>query len=627
MLDSTVDIGDLAEYAKELEMPAVCMTDHMNIKGVVPFEQKMKAAGIKPIIGVELDVLEPNLYTRPYRLTVLARNKLGYRNIVKLVSRGNHKDRLSKEGTPQVFLEDLHQYSGGLIALAGDLQSEFSYTLFGDKWDMAYRANSLDMARSLQDPDFQDKWNKIREKYEKLFDHFFAFNDVSSLPILQVLDEAMAKFCVDTDVKWMPAYNVHYLREGDKPVHQIVLQAWIDQNKDLRVRDEIKDFRIFDADEPCCHLPDSLDDGELTLELLDLVEDYSVQERPILPKFKVGQNVVSDADSVLYEMCRKGFVDTGIIEVLRKDEELKKVYGDRIKRELEVFKKAGIASYFLIVADLMNFVKKCGLPADVRGSASGCLTSYLIGISGIDPMCPDPAMEYAPERELPFERFYNEGRNTKERAALPDIDIDLPPAFRDTLIHYAKAKYGTESVGHIITHARFKGKGAIKTIFKIMNIPFETANYVTGSMTDEQKISDELAEIQKDDPHYGIIQWNIDNVPAVADFYKTYKEAMDYAIALEKIPKNESVHAAGIIIADQPLSNLFPMRWDDKTKDLVVSIEGADIETLGAVKFDVLGVAALEKMYKIQQMVNNNYVFTTFGIDREFEQEIFEMSQ
>jgi DNA polymerase-3 subunit alpha len=305
------------------------------------------------------------------------------------------------------------------------------------------------------------------------------------------------------------------------------------------------------------------------------------------------------------------------VPAIKHHSELKEVYLNRIKHELEVFKQANISGYFLVVSDIVKHTKSKNLPIDSRGSSSGCLISYLLDISSIDPILPDQTIGYSKERELPFERFYNEGRNTATNVSLPDIDIDLPPSARSEVIDYVREKYGRDCVAHIITHSRFKGKGAIKEAFRILKPVdnyFEEANNITKLFIDESKISDELVELQDEDPSYGIIRWNIDNIKAVAESYEKYKEAFDFAIKIEKLPKNESVHAAGIIVSDKPLSTLFPMTYSKKLDQMVIDVEGSDIEYLGGVKFDILGVAALEKIYQITKMINNKTNYIKYGI-------------
>jgi DNA polymerase-3 subunit alpha len=420
---------------------------------------------------------------------------------------------------------------------------------------------------------------------------------------------SLGKFIKNNFKDYIPCNNIHYLRKEDVKIHDLIIS---DEDNDKKQ----DDLRIFDSRYAICHILDKLPEGEKTFKVLDLIEDFSIEERPMLPDFKIDDHQILSQDEFLRENCRTGF-SKKIVPAIKHHSELKEVYLNRIKHELEVFKQANISGYFLVVSDIVKHTKSKNLPIDSRGSSSGCLISYLLDISSIDPILPDQTIGYSKERELPFERFYNEGRNTATNVSLPDIDIDLPPSARSEVIDYVREKYGRDCVAHIITHSRFKGKGAIKEAFRILKPVdnyFEEANNITKLFIDESKISDELVELQDEDPSYGIIRWNIDNIKAVAESYEKYKEAFDFAIKIEKLPKNESVHAAGIIVSDKPLSTLFPMTYSKKLDQMVIDVEGSDIEYLGGVKFDILGVAALEKIYQITKMINNKTNYIKYGI-------------
>jgi len=607
LLDSTATIETIVPKAKEYGIPAICMTDHNNIKGVVPFFKECKDAGIKPIIGVELDVYNGDVFSG--RITLLAKNKTGYKNIVKLVSLARTKEALSFNGMPRTQMDDLYSHKGGLICLVGDLRSQVYFSAYINP-EMAYESNSVEDCESLIREDWKDCVKKVISNYSKIYEHTFLYYDLSFLPCCVALGKMIKKEFQES----IPSVNVHYLNKDDYYLHQLITQSKEESSADCCKG--LDDSRIFDVKYANCHLMKSIPDGEKTLKILDLIEDYSIQERPILPVFKISDHKIDDAHEHLKELCRKGFKTTGLINDLKTDASLKDAYIKRIQHELGVFKQANMSGYFLIVYDIINHVRASGIPADIRGSSSGCMISYLLGISSVDPMRPDPTLGYDPQRELPFERFYNEGRNTKDNVSLPDIDTDVPPTFREELIEYIKNKYGTDCVGHIITHSRFKGKGAIKEVFKLLKPTdnyFDASNQITKKFAEEAKIADDLSEMQKDDPSYGIIRWNIDHIKSVAEYYEQFKEAFDFAIKMESIAKNESVHAAGIIIADQPLSNLFPMTYSEKLDSMIIDVEGADIEYLGGVKFDILGVSALEKVFQISQMVNKGLKEIEFG--------------
>lgn len=603
LLDSTLDVTEYVNFVASLGGSACAITDHNNIKALVPFWKACKNKNIKPIIGCEFDIWECQKFVG--RVTLLAKNKTGYLNLVKLVSIARSKANLSDTGEPTSNLNQMHQYSHGLICLIGDLRSEIFTCSFVNP-DMAYESNSDDECASLLKKNYSEEIRNIIGKYKKVFSETFLFFDYSKLPCLKVLGKNIRNDFPEA----IPCSNIHFLKQEDYAIHNMISS---DEDKSQKL---INDSRIFLPEYCFGHIPTNLPDGEKTKKILDLLEDFSIEERPMLPVFKHKDHDITNQDEYLKNICRHGFSEK-IIPKISGDTNLKDVYLERIKHELEVFKQAGISGYFLIVKDIVDFIKSMGYPADSRGSSSGSIISYLIGVSSIDPIVPDPTLSYAKERELPFERFYNEGRNSAKNVSLPDIDMDLPPSLRSDVIDHIRNKYGYDYVAHIITHSRFKGKGAIKEAFRILkpvNNYFDVANEITKLFAEEAKISDELSEIQEEDPSYGIIKWNIDNIKDVAKYYEQYKDIFDFAIRIEKLPKNESVHAAGIIISDKILSNHFPMTYSSKLDQMVIDIEGADIETLGGVKFDILGVSALEKIFQIEKMLNFKLNEIKFGV-------------
>jgi DNA polymerase-3 subunit alpha len=603
LLDSTLDVTEYVSFVKENGGKACAITDHNNIKGLVPFYKACKNKGVKPIFGVELDVWHNEKFIG--RITLLAKNKLGYKNLLTIVSIARSKDRLSSDGMAKSYLNELHQYSSGLICLIGDLKSEVFESSYVNP-EMAYLSDSEEECRTLLKKDLISVVSSVLSKYSKVFKDVFLYFDYSKLPCLKILGAEIKKSFPEA----IPCNNVHYLSQKDFDIHRLII------NDSERSEMLVDDKRIFDDRFNFCHVMKDMPEGEKTFKIAEMIEDFSIEERPMLPEFKIKDHAIPDQDEYLKGICRKGFSEK-ILPKIDSNKSLREVYLNRIKHELEVFKQAKISGYFLIVKDIVDFVRGLGYPADSRGSSSGSIISYLIGVSSIDPIVPDPTLAYSSDRELPFERFYNEGRNTASNVSLPDIDMDLPPSVRSEVIEYIREKYGFDSVAHIITHSRFKGKGAIKEAFRILKPVsnyFDVANEITKLFAEEAKISDELSEIQEEDPSYGIIKWNIDNIKDVAKYYEQYKEAFDFALRIERLPKNESVHAAGIIISDKMLSNHFPMTYSSKLDQMVIDVEGADIETLGGAKFDILGVSALEKIFQIEKMLNFKLNEIRFGV-------------
>jgi DNA polymerase-3 subunit alpha len=281
-------------------------------------------------------------------------------------------------------------------------------------------------------------------------------------------------------------------------------------------------------------------------------------------------------------------------------------YADRVKLELDILQKAGLSSYFLIVQDIVNYVKKSGwLPGPGRGSAAGCLVSYLIGITQIDPM----------KYDLLFERFYNEGRNTADHISMPDIDVDVPITKREQIIEYIKNKYGIDKVSQMITFNTMKGRGALKEVLRVYdNISFEETNRITKFIPDEAKIADELQEMKEDTGEASIIRWALENnvdklkewcyISSDGSLAGPLAKRFEQAIRLEGTKSNQSKHAAGVVISSKSLGSVCPMVYDNKNKQSIAGMEMQDLESLGLIKFDILGVAMLDKIMTISEILS-----------------------
>jgi DNA polymerase-3 subunit alpha len=281
-------------------------------------------------------------------------------------------------------------------------------------------------------------------------------------------------------------------------------------------------------------------------------------------------------------------------------------YLDRIKYELDVLQGAGLSSYFLIVQDIVNYVRKNNwLPGPGRGSAAGCLVSYLIGITSIDPIC----------YNLMFDRFYNAGRNSADHISMPDIDVDVPINKREVIIEYIKNRYGHDKVSQMITFNTIKGRGALKDVLRVYgNISFDEMNRITKNIPDEAKIADELQEMKEETGEASIIRWALENNPDKLkewcfidennELQGPLAKRFEQAIRLEGTKSNQSRHAAGIAISSTPLNETCPMVYDSKNKQLIAGMEMQDLEAIGIIKFDILGVAMLDKIMTIKDILS-----------------------
>jgi DNA polymerase-3 subunit alpha len=322
----------------------------------------------------------------------------------------------------------------------------------------------------------------------------------------------------------------------------------------------------------------------------------------MLPEFSTPTG--ESEEEYLKELCRHGWakllLETGKVD----NEEDKNKYLDRFVEEFRVIKEANLFGYFLIVRDIISFVNSKGwLSGPGRGSAAGCLISYLVGITKIDPI----------QYDLLFERFYNSGRNTDDHVSLPDIDIDVPGNKRDEIISYLKDTYGKYNVSQMLTFGRLQGRSAIKEILRINEAcSFGEMNEISKSIPNEADVSDQLQAMDEEDR--SIIKFAlIDNPEELRDYCHVtekgnlegdYAEYFEQAIRIEGTFKTQGKHAAGVVISSDRLYNVCPMVNQKSGSEKIAGLEMADLESLGHVKFDVLGINLLDKIMKIEELID-----------------------
>jgi len=280
-------------------------------------------------------------------------------------------------------------------------------------------------------------------------------------------------------------------------------------------------------------------------------------------------------------------------------------YGARVDKEISIFTETGLSSYFLIVQDILQYARKSGyLTGPGRGSAAGCIVSYLMDITQIDPI----------PYNLIFERFYNAGRNAGGRVSMPDIDIDVPKHARGDIMEYIRGRYGNDNVAQIVTFQTLKGRASLKRVMGARgNIGFDEQNAITSHILDESKIVDELQDMKEELGTSSIIWWALENK---ADKLKEWCEIGDdgklegpfsrmfeQAIRLEGTKIIQSKHAAGIVISPQPIHEVCPMVLDREEKDLLAGFEGTSCEDVGLLKLDVLGIKMLDKIMEVPSIL------------------------
>lgn len=405
--------------------------------------------------------------------------------------------------------------------------------------------------------------------------------EVSSLPTSYYVDKSDAKLhrlllCSDMKTT-MPAINKQIKKGVDVPEYFT--------NDTYYIKDKSETQKL---------------DKSLIQKIYNQCEEYDILSKPMLPKFSCPNG--QSEEEYLKELCRIGWRNLLIENDKVSTEEDKNRYLERFKEEFDVIKNANLFGYFLIVQDIIKYVNDQGwLSGPGRGSAAGCLISYLIGITKIDPL----------EYDLLFARFYNAGRNTDDHISLPDIDMDVPGNKRDEVIAYLKSKYGKDHVSQMITFGRLQGRSAIKEVLRIHEAcSFSEMNAITKAIPNEAEISDQLADM--DDDERSIIRWAlINNADELRDFCYInddgkidgeYAEYFEQAIEIEGTFKTQGKHAAGIVISANKLNEVCPMVNQKGSSEKIAGLEMSDLEALGHVKFDILGINLLDKIMYIQEL-------------------------
>lgn len=613
LLDGLSVPSQIAARCKNNGITSCAITDHGSISGAVSFYKEMRGSGIKPILGCEMYISDQTSKNKSKEnaslshMLVLAKNLTGWHNLIKLVSKSNleenyyYKPRLSLEEFSETQLE-------GLLCITGHAGSNLANAILNDPetgdLDSNYIQNTDIIINRLKD--LFGANNLFLEA--QLMDKEYYRHQIKLTDIIRELGKKHSLKVIATN-------DAHYANREDAIDQRILLCNTLkttipEINKKLLNNEQIPLGCFFRSDNFYILSPEEMnhlhtdEEIENTLYVDSLCENYDILQKPQLPKF------IDNEDERLRQLCRNGWVDKGFNKLSQSDQD---IYVNRIKEELSVLQGAGLSGYFLIVQDIVRYVKSQNLlPGPGRGSAAGCLVSYLIGITSVDPI----------KHNLLFERFYNAGRNTADRISMPDIDIDVPMTYRDQIIQYIKDKYGSQNVSQMITFNTLKGRGALKEVLRVYNnITFDEMNQITKNIPEESKIADDLQEMKDDTGEASIIRWALENTPekfrdwcelqddgsCSGPFAKRFEQAM----RLEGVKCTQSKHAAGIAISASNLSEVCPMVYDTKTNNTVAGMEMQDLESLGIVKFDILGIGMLDKIMYIESLLKENSICPT----------------
>ncbi|MGA2270852.1 MAG: DNA polymerase III subunit alpha [Bryobacteraceae bacterium] len=567
LLDGACDIDQLMKITAEQKMPAVAMTDHGNLFGAVKFYNAAKAAGVHPVIGCEVYVSQQGRKTRSdtdryNHLVLLCENQEGYRNLIKLVSTGYLEGFYYK---PRIDMDLLAEHAKGLIAMSACLRGHIAETLLADKYDDARR---------------------LAHTYADVFgrNNFFLEIQDHHLDQDRRLTPEMNRLSQETGLPLVATNDSHYLRREDARAHEILLciQTGKGMSDSTRMRWGQPEFYVKSRQEMMELFGELEDAVDRTWEIAQRCQISLEEVKEPFPKFEVPEG--HSTDTYFEYVARQGFEKRRPrLEALRAKGALKHFlaeYAERLDREIQMIQKMKFSGYFLIVWDFIRYAKSRGIPVGPgRGSAAGSLVSYAMAITDIDPL------QYG----LLFERFLN-----PERVSLPDIDIDFCMNRRGEVIQYVTEKYGREQVAQIITFNTLGARAAIKDVGRALEMPYADVERITRMVPNVLNIS--LPDAMKMEPGFG----------EAARKDPRVDEVLKVALRLEGLARNCSVHAAGVVISPQPLTELVPL-YKTNRDEIVTQFDMNGLEKLALLKMDFLGLTTLTLIHDALRLIQKRH--------------------
>jgi DNA polymerase-3 subunit alpha len=563
ILDGACRIPDLVARAAELEMPAVSLTDHGSLAGAVQLWKATRSSGVKPVIGCEVYVCDDRrAQQKGYaHLTLLARDNDGYANLIKLSSLGYLEGYYYK---PRVDWELLSRHAGGLIALSGCLSGRVCKAL--------EESRPADAAAEL------DRLAQVFGRDNVYVELQNAHLDVQARILPQLVDLA-AKAGLPT----VATGDVHYLRDTDARAHEALLciQSGDSLKNPGHWRFETDHFYFKSPAEMAADFPGQEAALRRTLEVAERCDVEIELGRILLPRFPAPEG--RDAFDYLVELCEKG---------------LERRYGratselqERLRHELKTIREMGFTDYFLIVWDFIRFAKQNGVSVGPgRGSAAGSLVAYCLEITDIDPI----------RYDLLFERMLNPGRKS-----MPDMDIDFAVAGRERVINYVTEKYGRDRVAQIITFSTMAARAAVRDAGRVLEIPYGQVDRIAKLIPEGP--GQTLEECLKPG---GELRKAVDSDPVA-------KEIVDLALPLEGLTRADSIHAAGVVIGAEPLVDVVPLQQKGPEQEVVTQFAMKDVEALGLLKVDFLGLRNLDVIDKACELLGGLDISTIPLDDRK----------
>lgn len=563
LLDGCCRIIPLIHKAKELGMHSLAITDHGNLYGVIDFYKSAKEYGIKPIIGCEVYVAANNYLSKDpsdksnFHLTLLAMNHTGYSNLIQLLTHANLQGFYYK---PRIDKQLLCKYKDGLIVLSGCAQGELGRLLLQNRVQEAHDSAT---------------W------YQDNFQHYYIEIQKHPIPDIEKINEGLLNLSKKLSIPIVATNDVHYLNKEDAYIHDVLLcigtNTTITEDKRLKMSGDYFYLKSpQEMAEQYSDIPEALENTSVIDSLCNLEIEFG---KPHLPQVELPAGKTSH--SHLSVLCWRGLKE----RLPDADSTTEK----RLEYELDVIEKTVFADYFLVVHDLVSFVRKQGIFFGVRGSAAASLALFCLGITDINPLT----------YNLVFERFLN-----IERREMPDIDLDFQDDRRDEIISYVNQKYGNDHVAQIITFGTLGARAAIRDVGRALGMNYGAVDQVARLIPGRPNIrlDDAMLEIKELTDMY------------TADEF--IRKLIDTAKKLEGIARHSSTHAAGVVISRDPLTQYLPLQRASKDVDqqsAMTQFSMDNVAKLGLLKLDFLGLANLTLLAKAKDVITES-----LGIDIDF---------
>jgi DNA polymerase III subunit alpha len=540
ILDGACRIPDLAARAAELEMPAVALTDHGSLAGAVQLYREATKQGLKPLVGCEVYVADDRRAQQKgfSHLTLLAESNEGYANLIRLVSTGYLEGYYYK---PRVDWELLSRHAKGLVALSGCLSGRVCKALENGNHGEA-----------------EGEVSRLRDVFGA--DSLYLEIQDAGLEAQKRINRELAEIATAQGLPLVATGDVHYLRHEDARAHEALLciQSGDTLGNPNHWRFDTDQYYFKTPTEMAADFADYPEAVRRTLEVAERCNVTMELGRILLPTYPTPEG--RDAFDYLVELCEKGLA--------KRYEHATPELQERLRFELRTIKEMGFADYFLIVWDFIAFAKRNGIGVGPgRGSAAGSLVAYCLEITDIDPI----------RYDLLFERFLNPGRKT-----MPDIDIDFSVHGRDQVINYVADKYGRDRVAQIITFGTMMARAAVRDAGRVLDIPYGTVDRIAKLIPEGPKVY--LDECLKKGSELG----------AAYEQDELVRQIVDLAKPLEGLVRQDSIHAAGVVIGDRPLVEYVPLQQKGADQEVVTQVPMGDVEALGLLKMDFLGLRNLD---------------------------------